>query len=163
MARAKNLPTPADAKPSVKIRLVDASKPENAALLNWLQLKILPSDIPADTSTGFWWVAFDADLPVGFASVRRSTSFTHTGYLSRAGVIYSHRGQGLQSRLIRVRQAKAASLGWTHLITDTLNNPASANSLIRCGFKSYLPYKPWAADGAAYWIKRIGQPNGIFK
>jgi hypothetical protein len=142
---------------SVKIRQVDTSKPETLALLQWLQLKILPSDVPEDTSNGFWWIAYDVELPVGFASVRRSTSFTQTGYLSRAGVIYSHRGQGLQSRFIRVRQAKAVSLGWTHLITDTLNNPASANSLIRCGFKSYLPRKPWAADGAAYWIKRISE------
>jgi GNAT superfamily N-acetyltransferase len=78
-----------------------------------------------------------------------------TGYLCRAGVLESHRGRGLQKRLIRVRERKARKLGWTHVVTDTYENPASANSLIKCGFRSYLPRNPWGAKGVAYWIKRL--------
>ena len=137
------------------IRLVDSKSLEIEALLNWLQLKILPQDTPSDTRVGHWWVAYEGETPVGFAGMRRSYTFTHTMYLSRAGVLAAHRGQGMQKRLIRVRLAKARSLGWTHAITDTFNNPASANSLIGCGFKSYLPGNPWGGDGVAYWIKKI--------
>lgn len=132
----------------------DASE-ETAALLLWLQLKILPSDTPIDPSEGYWWVLYDGLMPVGFAAMRRSYTYTHTMYLSRAGVLPQCRGKGLQKRLIRVRLAKARKLGWSHAITDTYSNPASANSLIGCGFKSYLPYKPWAGDGTAYWIKKL--------
>lgn len=139
----------------MQIRLIDPQVERNAALLRWLQLSILPNDAPASIDEGYWWVASIEESPVGFASMRPSTRWSDAVYLCRAGVIPSMRGQGLQKRLIRVRINKARALGYRWLITDTFNNPASANSLIGCGFKMFTPSIPWAADGACYWKKEI--------
>ena len=125
------------------------------ALLHWLQLEILPSDTPADTTTGYWWVLEDQCRPIGFAGLQASTKYLGVGYLCRAGVVKDWRGKGLQKRLIRVRVNKAKALGWQWLMTDTYNNPASANSLIACGFQTFTPSQPWGMDGAIYWRKRL--------
>jgi GNAT superfamily N-acetyltransferase len=139
---------------TIRIASVDASQDATAALLNYLQLAILPSDTPHELE-GYWWIAYDGELPIGFAGVTQSKRWGDTGYLCRAGVIRSHRGQGVQTRLIRVRERKARDIGWNWLITDTYKNPASANSLIRCGYRTFLPANPWSFDGAIYWRKRL--------
>ena len=138
----------------MRIRAVDPHDPATRALLEYLQLTILPSDAPADY-IGFWWVAYDGTEPVGFASLYASNRWSDAGYLSRAGVTRSHRGRGLQKRLIRVRERRARDLGWRWLITDTWNNPPSQNSLIACGYRTFTPSKPWAGDGVTYWRKKL--------
>jgi GNAT superfamily N-acetyltransferase len=67
----------------------------------------------------------------------------------------SHRGQGVQKRLIRARIRQARALGWNWLITDTYLNPASANSLIATGFKMYEPSQPWGAKQTLYWRLKL--------
>jgi GNAT superfamily N-acetyltransferase len=139
----------------VKIRAVDGADQKIASALTWLQLEILPNDVPADPSAGHWWIAYDGDSPVAFAAVMQSVRWSDAGYLNRAGVLTSHRGKGLQKRLIRVREAKARALGWNWLITDTRHNPASANSLISCGYRIFLPSQPWGHADAVYWRKAL--------
>jgi hypothetical protein len=41
------------------------------------------------------------------------------------------------------------------LVTDTHDNPASANSLIARGFKLFDPTKPWGATGTLYWRLKL--------
>lgn len=127
----------------------------DALVLLDLQRQCLDSDAPlgfADAS--HWWLAFDAGRPVGFAAAKRSHRWTDAWYFSRAGVLPTAQGQGLQKRLIRarLRAAKAAGMAWA--ITDTtLDNAPSINSLIGCGFKSYRPLEPWALRRSIYWRK----------
>ena len=126
------------------------------AVLRRMQLAALPGDVPASTLVGWWWIARSNEgEPVGFAGLYRSTRWSDAGYLCRAGVARAFRGRGIQRRLIAARQRKAASLGMRWLITDTRDNPASANSLIGAGFRMFTPSVPWAADGALYWRKQI--------
>jgi len=139
----------------VKIRKVDTSIERNRALLHWLQLEILPADTPEDTETGHWWVAYDNGNPIGFCGMRKSSRWSDTVYLCRAGVVYKAQGKGLQKRLIRVRERQAKRMKMNWLITDTFYNPASANSLIACGFKMFIPSKPWAYKDTCYWRKRL--------
>lgn len=139
----------------MRIRAVNPADPATAALLEYLQRTCLPADTPADTDRGHWWVAFDGGLPVGFAALYPSARWRETGYLARAGVLRSHRGRGLQKRLIRVRERKARALNWRYLITDTYENPPSNNSLIACGYRTYTPSVRWGAEGVVYWRKRI--------
>lgn len=139
----------------MNIRLVNGNDPKIACALRWLQLEILPSDEPCDTSSGFWWISYDNDLPIGFAGLSQSVRWCDAGYLSRAGVIRSQRGKGIQKRLIRARERKAREIGWRWLITDTRNNPASANSLIACSYRLFIPSKPWGHTDAIYWRKAI--------
>jgi len=105
--------------------------------------------------TGTWWLAYDGAAPVGFCGLARSKRWSNVGYLSRAGVAESHRGRGLQKRLIKVRCVHAKRLGWVSVITDTTKNPPSTNSLISCGFRMYAPARPWGSRTTSYWKKDL--------
>ena len=104
-----------------------------------------------------WWFVYQigGDDPVAYAGLKSSFTITCGGYLCRAGVLPGHRGRGLQRRLIRVREARARRDGWAALVTDTTDNPASANSLISAGFKLYAPERPWGLKNSLYWKKLI--------
>lgn len=137
-----------------KFRIVEVDGVAQAALLYKLQRQALPWDAPIGTDEGWWWIAYEGDHPVAFAGVYRSAQFYDCAYLCRAGVIESAQGHGLQKRLIRARIRKARALGMCWVVTDTFENPASGNSLIRCGFRLYQPTRPWGAEGVNYW--RLG-------
>jgi len=47
-------------------------------------------------------------------------------------------------------------LSWlSQEVGPPLDNVASANNLIKAGFKLYRPEKPWSFVNALYWRKRI--------
>ena len=136
------------------LKRVDIRKQSIQDKLSALQKICLPYDRPYDTNYGCWWVATENGMDIGFAGLVRSVSWTDCGYLCRAGVVPSARGQGLQKKLINVRVRQAKALGWNWVVTDTRLNPASANSLISCGFKMFEPSKPWGCKDTLYWRKR---------
>lgn len=138
------------------VKQVDLRVQANQTVLLYLQKKCLPSDVPYDTTSGHWWIAYtETDIPVGFAGLTRSKNWYDCGYLCRAGVLEAYTGHGLQRKLIAVRERKARSLNWNWLITDTTANPASSNSLINAGFKLYEPSMPWGYKNSLYWRKNI--------
>lgn len=138
------------------VKYLDLRVPENKTVLDFLQRKCLPYDKPYKTEHGHWWVAYtETGKPVGFAGLVRSAQWTNAGYMCRAGVLPEYQGHGLQKRLIQARIKKAKSLNWEWLITDTTDNPASANSLISAGFKLYEPSVPWGYKHSLYWRLRI--------
>lgn len=145
---------------TVRITAVNVEKPATAALLQYLQLEILPHDVPKEAAPGghgcgWWWIGYDGPLAVAFAALHPSSQWSDAGYLSRAGVLPSHRGQGLQRRLLRVRERRARALGLGWLVSDTRFNPPSANNLIAAGFKTFEPSKPWGDDCTTYWKKEL--------
>lgn len=95
---------------------------------------------------------------VGYASLQMVDRGT-SGFLTKAGVLPEARGNGLQKRLIRVRERRARELGAKTTITYTADwNVASMNSLISCGYKTYRPAYDWGlpfADGGIYWKKKL--------
>jgi GNAT superfamily N-acetyltransferase len=136
------------------LKRVDPAEYERA--LSRLQRQCLPMDDPIAPVDGYWWIATAEDGRLaGFCTLHPSQRFTETGYLSRAGVLLHYQGYGLQKRMIRVRERLARRLGWQWLVTETIENPASANSLIACGFRTYAPSQPYSADTAVYWRKRL--------
>ena len=137
------------------IKRVDVRKQSVQNRLSELQSKCLPYDQPIDTNFGSWWIATDAGGDIGFAGLTRTVSWTDCGYLCRAGVVPNARGQGLQKKLINVRIRQAKAFGWKWLVTDTRFNPASANSLIACGFKMFEPTKPWGCKDTLYWRRKL--------
>lgn len=139
----------------MKSHFIQPDDPKGAALLDHLQRSILPSDRPAETGLGWWWVIEQDGQPAGFCGMHPSLQWSDTVYLCRAGVRPEFRGRGLQRKMIRIRERAARRLGFTWLITDTSDNPASANSLIACGFRMYLPARPWGWRHTAYWRKRV--------
>lgn len=105
-----------------------------------------------------WWIARNRHKePLAYAGIK-DLAEPGGAYLCRAGVLPIARGLGLQKRLIRVRLAWARRNGRFWVCTDTRQNPASANSLIACGFKSYEPADPWGDQFTVYWIKKITMP-----
>ena len=142
----------------VRIVAVNGKSPATAALIQHLQLVCLPIDKPIKSDKGLWWIAYQGELAVAFAAMSPSSSWRDTGYLSRSGVLPSHRGNGLQKRLVRVRERKARALGWKWLITDTRCNPPSSNSLIAMGFRLFEPTRPWGHTDALYWRKSLVKP-----
>jgi GNAT superfamily N-acetyltransferase len=138
------------------IKKVDIRNPSHCTVITFLQKKILPADTVYKPDHGHWWIAYTEEgKPVGFAGLVRSSRWTDSGYLCRAGVLDGYTGHGLQRRLISVRIRKAKELGWNWVITDTTDNPASANSLINAGFKMYTPRSPWGMSKAVYWKYKI--------
>lgn len=138
------------------VRQVDPRDPEIWVILERLQLHCLPGDIPQKPNIGYWWLCYtETGVPIGFAGMVPSIRWEQTGYLCRAGILPQHQGQGLQKRLIKVRVAKAKQLGWLYLLSDTSENPASANSLISCGFKMYEPTRPYGLKTSLYWRRRL--------
>lgn len=138
------------------VKKANLKKPETITLLCYLQKKILPSDTIFKPDHGHWWIVYtDQGKPVAFAGIVRSTKWTDTGYLCRAGVLDGFNGHGLQKRLIFARLRQARKMGWNWVITDTTNNPASSNSLIHAGFKIYKPRSPWSLRNAIYWRYKV--------
>ena len=140
------------------VKKVDIRNPSIQNLLLFLQRQILPEDQPYEPTRGHWWIAYaECGKPVAFAGLVRSTKWTDTGYLCRAGVLDGFTGNGLQRRLIKARLAQAKRLGWNWCITDTTNNPASSNSLNNAGFKIYTPANKWSFRNAIYWKYKVNQ------
>lgn len=140
-----------------RITAVDGDDEEVADHLRELHDEVFGDTAPQiDPSIGYWWIAKAADEVAGFCGVTPSYGDPmQLGYLKRAGVRLSHRGQGLQRRFIRVREARARKNGWTALVTDTTDNPSSANNLIACGYRIYTPQEPWGFLQTIYWTKEL--------
>lgn len=78
------------------------------------------------------------------------------GFLCLSWVNPDFRGQGFQKKMIRIRERKARTLGLTRLVSYTLHeNCPSANNLIACGYKTYVPDEYWGQKDANYWYKSI--------
>ena len=126
--------------------------------LRVIQKLCLPDDDPVSARQnpdGTWFLIFDKRL-IAFGLVVPSRQLVDTAYLSRCCVYPSHRGQGIQRRLIRSRERYMRSQGYTWMITDTsTDNPASSNSLLKCGYKIIYPTKPWANSNSIYWTKKL--------
>jgi len=139
----------------MKIKRVDVRQPQTITRLSVLQKKCLPFDKPYETDHGYWWIATKDGVDCGFAGLVYSSRWSDCGYLVRCGVVADHRGFGLQKKFIRVRIRQAKALGLNWLITSTYDNPASANSLISCGFKMFNPTNTWMAKHTSYWRLKL--------
>lgn len=139
----------------MKIQRVDIRLDSIQTKLSVLQKKCLPYDKSYDTNHGYWWIASQDGVDCGFAGLVYSSRWSDCGYLIRCGVLPDYRGQGLQKKFIRVRIRQAKALGLNWLITSTYDNPASANSLISCGFKMFNPTNPWMAKNTLYWRLKL--------
>lgn len=115
----------------------------------------LPGDYRPDVSDGAWWVLEDAGKLAGYCAAKPSIQTPGAVYLSRAGVMPAWRGQRLQRRLVHARERWARANGYTQAVTDTYNNPASANTLIGCGYRMWTPAVPWSYASACYWVKHL--------
>jgi hypothetical protein len=103
-----------------------------------------------------WWAARRPNgFPVAFAGLKRRGFVWE---LVRAGVAPEARGEGLQLRLIRAREAFVARAGGGLVTTYTAaHGLASANNLIRAGYRLYRPREAWGLPGSLYFSRRVGR------
>lgn len=142
----------------MKYRIVRIDPISNKGLadeIKHIHLICLPDDDVLEPDEGYWWGVYYGASLAGFCAMRRSSRWSDTGYLWRSAVLHEHRGNGLQKRMIGVRERFARQLGWAYMLSDTNDNPASANSLIACKYKMYNPSAPYGVDTTCYWIKKL--------
>jgi GNAT superfamily N-acetyltransferase len=139
-----------------RIRIVDASDDEVADTLAELhRLTFLDAAPIPQFDLGAWWLAYRGDDAVAFAGVVPSTYVRNGGYFSRVGVMQRHWGQGLQLRLMRAVEARGRRIGWDSIVSDTTDNPVSANNFIQAGYRLYEPEMPWAWSHTLYWRRSL--------
>lgn len=102
----------------------------------------------------YWWAVYLKDKVVAYAGLKIIKN-SNTGFFCRAGVLEQHRGYGLQRLLIKTRIRKAKQLKLDDVVTYTIDNPISANNLIKCGFLTYLPDKHWSRCRHSLYLRKI--------
>jgi hypothetical protein len=70
--------------------------------------------------------------------------------------LQEHCGNSLQLRFMRALESRARRNGWFWIVSDTTENPVSANNFIRAGYRLYLPEQRWGWAHTLYWRKQIG-------
>lgn len=135
----------------MRIRRVELTR--HRAELEALHKATFPFDSEPNWQEADWWIAYDEDKPIGFCGGQRWPDSCY--YLVRAGVLESHRGRGLQRRMVLVRLRRAADLGcyavWTYCTADNLK---SANTL-RHYFKLGTPRRRWGGKSCLYWYRKL--------
>jgi len=141
--------------PTVKFKRLRENDEKGKNAIVRLQKICLPHDDPLDPDDGWWWIGYDGEFPVAFCGMKESKRFSNGVYMSRSGVTYYYRGHGLQKKMLRIRERFAKNNGYEWAFSDTTDNPASANSLIACGYKLYDPSIAYGLDTTIYWRKLL--------
>lgn len=111
---------------------------------------VMPGDDWVGDDHTFWIARDPIGKPVGFCSAIYRPERGYV-YLSRAGVIKTARGHGLQRRMIRARVAWARRQGASEVLTYTiLKNYSSFPNLLKCGFQFYSPDVSYVGDDVHY-------------
>lgn len=104
-------------------------------------------------STWSWWVMLD--------DMSRIVAYCGSIYskgiciFNRAWVKKEYRGQGIQRRMIRTRLKAASTFCHIAITYTTLDNFPSANNLIDCKFKLYLPEYSYGGHDKLYFQKLL--------
>ncbi|XUJ34995.1 GNAT family N-acetyltransferase [Bradyrhizobium japonicum] len=137
-----------------KIRIVEASDDDILDTLADLHRStFFDAAAMPQFELGAWWLAYHGGEAVAFAGVIPSTHVRNGGYFSRVGVLQRHWGRELQRRLMRVIEARGRRVGWDAIVSDTTDNPVSANNFIQAGYRLFEPEVPWAWAHTLYWRK----------
>ena len=100
------------------------------------------------------WVAHDNGEMVGYISahpLRRGVWF-----FSRVGVMPSHRGRGLQRKLMSVLEKHGRANGWKFIVTYTVGiNGWSTRNILASGYRTYEPRKSYVGWDVVHLRKKL--------
>lgn len=123
----------------------------------FLHYELFPDDEMMDFRKTRIWGAYDDGKLIGFASYKDMGN--GYCYFTRAGVLRSHRGQGIHGRLIKRRINAARKEGFAFATTYTiLDNQKSYDNLQDMGFRMYEPKEGDHYAGkydVVYWRKKL--------
>ena len=111
--------------------------------------------IPFD---GQWWIVYDSATKefAGFCAWCPAPFHMASAFMSRAGVLGKYRGHGLQVEMLKLREDAVIVAGFKTLVScANRDNPASMNSFIKAGYKTFWPDKPLDDDKVVYFRKEI--------
>lgn len=138
---------------------VRKARVEHTGAVQELYEALFPGDGPFSkwaTPDVNWYVALDDKKVVGFAGVRFNRR-SKTAELVISGVATTHRGRGIQRRLISARERAARKVGMTRAVSYTIpQNAPSATNLAKRGYSTYRPRTAWCGyRSVVYWEKRL--------
>lgn len=115
------------------------------------------SMVESELLESYWWYAYHKGIAIGYSGLLYYPWLKEpAAFLYRTGVSKDYRGFGLQKRFIKVRERQALKDGYNRIISYTsYDNLASANSLISCGYKLYMPPTTWGVKNALYFQKYL--------
>jgi GNAT superfamily N-acetyltransferase len=99
-----------------------------------------------------WWVIIDQGEIVAYCGSIYSKGIC---IFNRAWVHKDYRGQGIQRRMIKTRLKAASTFCHIAITYTTLDNFPSANNLISCGFRLYLPEYSYGGSDKLYFQKLL--------
>lgn len=99
-----------------------------------------------------WWVMLDEDIIVAYCGSIYSRGIC---IFNRAWVKKEYRGQGIQRRMIKTRLKAAAYTCHIAITYTTLDNFPSANNLIDCGMRLYIPEYMYGGKDKMYFQKLL--------
>lgn len=107
-----------------------------------------------DLTGSDWWIAWDeSGDPVGYGGVVIYEDFA---IHKRCGVLPCARKQGLQKKMLKVRETYAKKQGCEVICTYvSVENPISANNLIKVGYRAYVPEWQWGGREFLYVQKAL--------
>lgn len=100
------------------------------------------------------WVVQDGGEIVAYLSahpLKRGSWF-----FSRVGVMPSHRGHGLQRKLMSVMERHGRGAGWRQIVTYTAgHNGHSTRNILAAGYRTYEPRKSYVGWECVHMRKRL--------
>lgn len=137
-----------------------ARRTSNRELVELMDMICFPEDDREDFDKSVWWTYRDDDgTPMGYCGLKLLTGpNSGVAYLCRAGVLPEYQGQGLQKRMISVRERYAREQGCQAILTYTITeNYASITNLIKSGYRFYEPENPWSDGSVFFFIKYLDE------
>ena len=101
-----------------------------------------------------WWIVWDENNePVGYCGVVIYDDFA---VHKRVGVLKRARGNGLQKRMLGIRESYAKKMRCKMICTYvSIENAYSANNLFDRGYRAYNPEWRWGGDHYLYVMKSL--------
>ena len=100
------------------------------------------------------WVAHEKDELVGYLSAHPLKY--GVWFFSRVGVMPSHRGQGLQRKLMAVMERHGRREGWREVVTYTAGfNGWSTRNILASGYRTYEPRKSYVGWECVHMRKKL--------
>jgi predicted GNAT family acetyltransferase len=116
--------------------------------------EFFPEDPIEKVDRHVWFLAKAGKQIVGWAGVTIKSNAVAS--ICRTGVFPEFQNRGVKRRLVKAMERYAMKQGCTMMTSYcATDNVASANSLIKSGYKIYWPEFIWAEGSWIYWRKRL--------
>ena len=132
-----------------------ATSPEELEQIARMDAVCFPLDTPAVLAGARWLIGWDGKTPACFCAWKPvEHDGVAVGFHYRAGVTPGSRGQGLQRRMLHLREAEMRAQGLKKAVTYTdADGAASMRSLIAEGYRPYAPTPTTTLSG----LGRLGR------